>query len=391
MPSDPEEVSREERKALIARIKSSGAFRRPKDLRNLLNFLLEHCDGLLSADQIEEDHFGRPIDDPRFDSGHARGRILELKKCLDAYYKSNLDEPIKCEVPNASDAGGYQLRFRRLTESVSACRQFWAAHLASGKQVKVLCDPLLFFFDFSQGKAIRYFDTNIEGTDRETAQAELRRRKHTAEATKGFVPGHLYIDVGSVTAAEHIREYFRSSTRLNVPLQLEKQSSRHWLQSSPIVIGNSRTNIAIQRIFNASATARLHYRLHQHTYGGINIRNSNAHKDLLRALAAVQGPVDDKGDLLMETGLEIGIVSRIVNPSGHGAMTFICADGTLTTAQMAMALTNELYMRTIFARMGWQAEEAVPSEFELMFLVRLWPGDINDQSADPEFLGGHCP
>jgi hypothetical protein len=102
---------------------------------------------------------------------------------------------------------------------VSACRRCWAAHLQSEKEVMTVCDPLLFFAE--KEKMFRFMDTNIEGVSREAALRELERL-HPEAHNESLIPGHPYVDVGSVVASDLIRDFFRSAG-VNVPLLLESR------------------------------------------------------------------------------------------------------------------------------------------------------------------------
>ncbi len=71
-------------------------------------------------------------------------------------------------------------------------------------------------------------------------------------------------------------------------------------------------------------------------------------------------------------------------------MTFISSDGTFTTEQLAVALTDETQVRAIFTKMGWRLAGPIPERFELMFKARLWPGDADDQATDVELICGRA-
>jgi hypothetical protein len=174
-----------------------------------------------------------------------------------------------------------------------------------------------------------------------------------------------------------------------VPLVLEKEANRGWLESSPVVIGTARTNSAIASILGSPAAEFLAYHLHPDKFAWVRISGFDDQSDIARALQKISTTVDGNGDFLTpRPELTIGIVSRIANPGGSGAMTFICSDGTFTTKQIAFALTDEKQLRRIFMRMGWGLDQPVPTTFEMMFLVRLWPGGLEDKGAEAELLGG---
>jgi hypothetical protein len=379
MPDSAQDVSADEKKALIAKILGSRAFLGTEDLPKLLQFLLESAGKLLSAKDIEALHYRRPASS--FNPNHARERISKLKDRLAQYETDNPEESIKCELPNADDVGGYQLRFRRLTEPVSACRRFWAAHLQSDKEVVAVCDPLLFFAE--QEKMFRFMDTNIEGVSRKAALKELERL-HPDAHKESLLPGHLYVDVGSVVASEFIRNFFRSAG-VNVPLLLDKQANMLWLKASPVVIGNARNNAAVKTIFGSAEAGSLAYRLGEELYATIHIKDPNVAET--RALESVGVKIGKDGIFDRPSKeLNFGIVTRMPNPRGAGVMTFIASDGTYATKQMASALTDESQLRAIFTQMGWRLDRPVPASFEMLFLVRLWPGGIDDEGSEAKLL-----
>jgi len=378
---DEHGISADEQKALVERMLASAAFRRTRELPGLLRFLLDNRDRLLMAKDIQVEHFRGQVDSPRFNPGHARERANKLRECLAGYQAEKPEETLLCELPNADDIGGYQLRFRRITEPVSACRRFWAAHLESGKEIVAVADPLLFFAE--KEKMFRFMDTNIEGTSRKAALAELKKL-HAKEHRDTLIPGHFYIDVGSVIASDLIREFFRSSG-VAVPLLLDKQASVRWLKASPVVIGNARTNAAVRSIFGSAAAESFAYRLDEAKFASIHVRNpNNKETDALKSIGA---KMDADGNFETPSAeLTIGIVTRMPNPRGAGVITFIASDGTFTVKQMAAALTDESQLRAIFTQTGWRLDRPVPQSFEMMFLVRLWPGDIDDEGGEATLL-----
>jgi hypothetical protein len=72
MPEQPQDVSEEERKGLIAKMKVSRAFRGTEDLPKLLVFLFESFRDMLSAGDIEERHYKRDRAGQYFAPNHAR-------------------------------------------------------------------------------------------------------------------------------------------------------------------------------------------------------------------------------------------------------------------------------------------------------------------------------
>jgi hypothetical protein len=377
---DPRDISDDEKKALIAKIVKSEAFKGTEDLPKLLRYLADNADKLLSAKDIEALHYRRA--DQHFKPSHSRERVSKLKERLDLYAAETPDDVIGLELPDAPDVGGYQLQYRRRTEPTSVCRRFWAAHLASDKEVRIVCDPLLFFWDGSKEMMFRFVDTNAEGFSRKAALHELDSL-HKKEYQASLIPGPLYIDVGSVVAAESIREYFRSAGA-HVPMAIDERATRDWLKVSPVVIGNARTNSAIRSIFGSPAHG-FSYRLDAGKYTSVQINSPT--QDEIQALGEIGMRAEKDGRFsVTSSDVTIGIVTRMHNPRGAGVMTFIASDGTFTTKQMAAALTDEKQLRTLFTRMGWHFDRAVPEAFEMMFFVRLWPGDIHDEVSEAKLI-----
>jgi hypothetical protein len=382
MPDLSEDISVEMQEALIKRMLASSAFKGSPGLGGLLWFLFEKREKLLSAKEIDFEYFKRH--DKTIDGAHVRERVSELKKRIEKYRIDTPDESIRCVLSDAGNIGGYQIRFER-TETASACRRFWTAHLQSDKEVPVVCSPLLFYWDDASGMMFRFMDTNIEGLGKEAALEELRHR-HRKHHKENLIPGHLYMDVGSVAAAELVREYFRISKR-HVPLILDKHSNLEWLKSSPIIIGNVRNTPSVRKIFGSAAVENLAYRLDEKQYSGITIKNPR--KNEIEALASIGVELDGEGGFCAPfTKLTIGFVTRLPNPRGAGVITLISADGTFTTEQLAVALTDEVQLRAVFAGMGWPLDAPVPERFELMFKAELWPAGFDDQATDVEFICG---
>ena len=65
-----------------------------------------------------------------------------------------------------------QLRFVKAPQHSPATNLFWEAHRSSGREITAVCDPLLFFHDFPNGKLFRFVDTNIEEPSRNSGRAE---------------------------------------------------------------------------------------------------------------------------------------------------------------------------------------------------------------------------
>jgi hypothetical protein len=140
------------------------------------------------------------------------------------------------------------------------------------------------------------------------------------------------------------------------------------------------------RIQKPTGAAGLGFRLHKEKFAWLVITEPKT--DEIAALKRVGAEVDEITGIVTtpRPELTLGIVTRIENPSGSGAITFISSDSTFNTAQMAVALTNETQLRRVFAKVGWALDKTVPRTFEMMFFVRLWPGNLDDEGAEAELI-----
>lgn len=143
----------------------------------------------------------------------------------------------------------------------------------------------------------------------------------------------------------------------------------------------------MKTIFASSAAEGFAYRLSEKRYAAVHIKNANqAETKALENIGVTIGPDGTVERPAQE--INFGIVTRMPNPRGAGVMTFIALDGTFATKQMASALTDESQLRAVFAQMGWRLDRPVPLSFEMMFLVRLWPGGFDDEGSEAKLLCG---
>jgi hypothetical protein len=378
------EVPVEAQTALYKDILAS-AFKGSRELPKLFTFLFDNRKDLLDAEDIEAKHYKREKYSEKFNPSHSREECLKLRLRLAKYRKDHPQEPVRCELPKATDIGGFQLQFHAVTNQATAVQRFWAAHFESGKKISIACDPLLFFYEHKDGMLFRYVDTNIEGTSRAAALAELKKN-HVDAFTETLIAGHLYVDVGAILGAELIRTALRDDAGIEVPLILDKQGpDRQWLRASPILLGTGRTNAAIRGILDSEAGKSIAYRLDDQKFYWACFRDLND-----KGIACLEGAgfsVDKDGNFTPPSpDLTIGTVTRIPNPSGSGVITFIASDSTFNTKQVAFALTNETQLRAILQKTGWSPDEPLPDVFEMMFLVRLWPGGFDDEGSDAELV-----
>jgi len=371
-----------EKRDLIVRMLASASFADSPTMKELLSYLYKHHKKPLSVKDItvKEGCLWKGATEERI-----RERVFTLQRHISEYYAQSPDERIQCVLPKANKGRGYQLQFLR-TDGILACRNFWAAHSSSEREIDVVIEPALFYWDDDDGIMMRFMDANIEGTDKESALAVLETH-HEKYHKETLIHGHIYIEVGSVLAAEAIREFLRIEGK-HAHIVVNKQTQREWQIGSPIIIGNERSSARVRKILDSLEPETLAYHLDRHRYGGITLRSPSPQE--LAALREIGVRPDADGNVWMPlTKWTFGIVRRIPNPfGGGGVMTFISSDGTLTTHQIAAALVDEVQLRPIYKKLGWRFDKPLPEKFELLFSVRLWPGGFDDRASEVKLISG---
>lgn len=362
-------------------------FKSAKDQKKLLEYLFGRRGNPPYAKDIEADVYKRDPSHSLHNPGHARERIGEFKLRLETYASRNPTEKWHCNLPGAEDKDGYRLQFLLRQTLVE---QLWEPHFTSGKFISVVCDPLLFFYDHAEGRMLRFVDTNIEGLNRERATDELQL-KHPGKTPEKLIAGHFYVDVGALLASERLREYFWNFKQVRVPLVFDKDGvGQDWTKGSPVLLGTARTNTFIRRILGAPETKALRYRLHLEKFAWVTI-DRPSDSDVSRLLAL--GPIiewNKENTSFTTTSPEftIGIVSRFKDPrGGSGFITLITSDATRNTTQLAEALTDDKQFGGICEQMGIKN---LPESFEMLFLVKLWPGDLDDEAGEAQLIGWHA-
>ena len=375
---------------LIAKIVASDSFRVSDQLGPLLLFLYEsQLQGKkILARDIESDFFKHPENSRHHNPKRSRERIGALKDFLRRYYADGQIDDVACSIADGNEGVGYRIKFRVVRPHRIATDTFWEPHVKSGKELAVVCDSLLFFYEHQQGRTIRYVDTNIEGTNRIRARQALDVL-HPMHAHEKLVAGHLYMDVGSVTAAELLREYFWREWQCRLPLVLEKDEvQRPWKDQSPVIIATPRTNNFMKGLFDSSDAEELAYRFPTDRFSYVTIRKPRGYE--LRRLKKLKSSLEWSGTESFSTTLAeltLGVISRIANPHGNGGfLTFISTDATWSAKQMARIVTDEVALRRLFDEMEWSYAEPLPPTFEILFLIRLFPGNQSDTAGAPQVI-----
>lgn len=376
-----------EQEAVVQKILASSRFENASMMRDIFIYLSKNTHRFVSRNELALEVYKASAKDTQLsvanDAGERCGALRVALKSLDESFGAN--DLWRCELPKGIRGQGYQLKFTRRRQNNSAIERFWEAH-RSGRNVSVICDPLLFFYDQERGNLFRFVDTNIDQPGREAALAELKRRHREAHKTS-LVPGHFYLDTGALLASERLRAWFLQSAKLHLPLHLSRDvSNKQLLTSSPIFIGTARTNPFIKRFFASPESKALAYRLHPDQFYSVTVANPTAEETKTLGKWGIRTERRVGTINMSSPEITLGLVTRISNPSGSGVMTFLASDATFNVAQMAATLTDEEQLRGIFVRLGWALDRPLPTCFELMFLVRLWPGNLEDVAREAELI-----
>jgi hypothetical protein len=373
--------------ALVEKIIDSRTFRSSDSLGPLLQFLFKNRHRKIQARDIETLLFGHEDTSRHFDPARSRQQVMKLKDFLERYSTESPEDDLVCSIPSAKDRRGYYVEFKKVQAGFVACSSFWEAHFAGRKNTAIVCDSLLFFYEHSQGRMLRYVDTNIEGTSRTLARKELDRL-HPSHESEKLSAGHFYVDVGAVVGADMLREHFWKIWDRRIAMFIEKEEKSHeWMSGSPVLLSTSRTNTFAKRIFASDEARALNYRIHPDRFAWAIISNPTSEEK--KRLGKVSGLEWGDKESFTTTAPEqtLGIVTRMPNPvGGGGVLTFISSDATRNATQMVAALTEEAQLRKLMDKMKWPYSRPLPEKLEMLFLVKLWPGNLDDKASEAELL-----
>jgi hypothetical protein len=374
--------------ALIAKIVGSRTFRSSDNLGPLLQFLYDNRQRRILARDIETDHFGHPETGHQFSPMRARERVLSLKDFLERYSIECPDDELQCSIADGKGGQGYFPIFKKVKAGYAATSMMWEPHFVHDKSAALVCDSLLFFYNHELGRMVRYVDTNIEGINRVEAKVKLDAL-HPEHRDESLVIGHFYVDVGAVIAADLLKEHFWKVWDSRVPLFVEKEQSTHtWINGSPILISTVRTNTFTKRIFDSPEASGLRYSIHKDRFAWVTIKDATTEERAkLKKFKDTTAWVDGENLTTIVPEMTLGVLTRIPNPVKNGeVLTFISSDATRNATQMAVALTDEKQLRRLLDQMKWPYTRPLPDTFEMLFLVKLFPGNLDDQASAAELL-----
>jgi hypothetical protein len=379
------ETSANEWKELIERIKAP-RFLRTKDQRALLDFFFENMAKQLSAKDIEIQHFGYGTKDHRHDPGHSRGAILALNGNLKKYFDANPEEKWICEIPSASERGGYRLEFTEKKKTPkSPTELFWRPHLENAKDVLVVGNTLLFFYDASMNCLLRHRNINIGVSKKEAMEAlETSYPQGYSESLEIKYP---YESVGESNAYDVLARWFHEHTGILIERRRSRQVIDEDIQDlSPIILGRPPANRFMKTILSSKAASRLAYRFDEERQGAVRISPAltDTEEKALSRLSVNGNLVEPSRN--WET--VFGILWRVSKPGGGGAVTIIGSEfNSLVEKRIIELLTDERRTADLFPKMNWSLDSDAPKSFEMLFVMEANPGDL-EGGGPAEFLCG---
>jgi hypothetical protein len=382
--------------ALVKEILRTAAFRRAPLRAELLRYFFAnvHKPHGISRKTLAAEVFKSA----RYDEGAVGERCLDLRNALREYAESGTGQvqTWRCELPPAVPSEGYRLRFVNQVAAPGATGVFWQAHLSPPRDVLIVYNEPLFYRDEAEHTVVRYLDINHDQTqtDRERALSELKAKRPKAPKEK-LHPSYLYLLSGEVAARDCIVQWFDTVAGVRAKGRIGRRvTSPEIAQSSPVLLGNLRTNSFMRNILESASCEHLDYRLDPEGFGTIAIRNpGEQEKEALQKQGEGRksGGETRGGGLLLKGATEanrdvFGVVTRIPNPyDNEGAVTIISSDHTRAVEQIAHLLTDEHRFSSAIAQAGWPADEPPPACFQCLFAVRLGPVNM-DTEAKPAVL-----
>jgi hypothetical protein len=374
---------------LITDISTSPAFRRAPLRTELLKYFFRqiHKPGGVSRKTLALEVF----ESARYDEGAVGERCLDLRTALKQYAESRqgVVQKWRCELPPASPSEGYKLRFINQASASGATGAFWQAHLSPARDVLVVYNEPLFYRHKQTRTITRHIDINNDHTHTDTdavlTELQSKRPEFYRDETH---PSFLYLLSGEIAARDYIQEWFAANAGVKALGRIGRRTtSREIAESSPVLLGNLRTNTFMRTLLESPHCENLAYALHPSQLGTIMIRNPTP--DELTRTGNHKDRMIEDGVLFLNTDWQanqdvFGVVTRLPNPyQGEGAITMVTSDYSRAVEEIAHVLTDEQRFAPMAAQLGWSS--VLPACFQCLFEVRLGPVNI-DTEARPAKL-----
>ncbi len=348
-------TEQEEIRAVYEQVRDAKWFRYALSCRLLFQYLWKHRGKPSSTKELWDEALGQKGDFD-YSPGNAntvRDRCRALRAALKDYAKEVRSGWI-FDLPLASETDGYQLRWYRRADPLSATRSFWEPHLSSSR-IYVTYPELLFYQDWSKHFTFRYFHLNSE--DLTLALAELKKQ-HRQMYSNHLIASYPYVTSGDIEARDLITDWFAENAMVKILHAVARQKIEKIVaESSLILLGSAATNGLIGDFLSHSRSHPLAFHLQA---GGITVKRRRYHRVIVKGKPAkptaeemqrlapykpVRVGSDYHIDFSPEKGAELGILSRIPNPHGGAAVTIFNAESGRMVYQMARLVTEEARFR----------------------------------------------
>jgi len=356
-----------EERALIEKIIVSRDFGKTDGQDELLRWLYENRAKRFQAKGIEEQFYKNPIDGPNNKPGHSRERIMNLRERLETVQgaKSWRNE-IKVEIEQRGE--GYQLVFKQESEKQLATELFWGPYLEAPQDIRIITNTHLFFYEPELNYAFRYGDLDYDERKRghRKTPLEMLEDEHQEAVIENLQPIYRYLSEYEVLAFEKLQQWFFGRSGVLLERRVSQEFADEDIHDvSPVLLGRPGANRFIGQLYVSSDTKHLAYRF-EPPMGTVRIKGTQTEREKKALLR-----FDPKHDTVF------GIVARLPNPGGGGSITMISAEYySRAVMQMVSALTDDRRLERLFNQMEWPLDAEVPESFEMLFAVRVSPGNI---------------
>ena len=363
--------------------------KKAKKLRKLLEYLYDRRCMALSSRVIGSEFSGVLLT-ADFDSTATRGSLASIRGKLLEYQKAHPTNPWIISLPDGTENDGYQLTFTRLNLPVSPSEVFWKPHLQMIETTRVISGAHLFFHNKRTGAVLRYYDVNTVkdkydakgGAAKDKLKDDLLadlKAAHPEQNTEGLEPWQsIYLATGDVQAYETLMRWFHARNGVLIERITSRDiSEREMLRLTPILIGRPRTNPFIKSLLEADSAAKFGYRV-DGPKGTIKINNIRENER--RALKDFSISPDGVVSAVADAGIVFGIVTRLPSPGDRGYVTIIACDYyALMIARIVEVMTVDKQAQELLAFMEWPDKQPLPNAFEMLFVAKLSPGDLEGE------------
>lgn len=307
--------------------------------------------------------------------GDVRQHCRELRTALINFNLSTVGQrqSWRCELPEAIPSQGYKLEFVNQSTSRRPTLGFWYAHINPEREIKIVCNEPLVYRNPTSNLIFRFADMTDDDVPPERA-VELLKRDHADLYSEGVYSTRTYMLSGEIEARDYIDDWFGSSANRKTTSGVSRSMNQAEIdESSPILLGNTRTNKFIRNLLRDEAP-NLDFRATPEQFGIVELRHATPSEFARLRSEYPDNIQSDEGTVVLKDHPQrdvFAIMTRIPNPSGEGAVTMIYSDYTQCLGQVARTLTDDARLSTSLEELQWPLDKLAPAAFQGLFAVRL--------------------